>query len=146
MRASSLPGNSWVSLGSDGLINKDWAVASLRQNVTWMRFSGKRFRGTPFLPLYPSRTVSKATPPPQFNGLLCRAFGMASSPTSAADALDYFNEFGIFYLEDAAIGRAVQQIDDLGLSTSLQSWDNVKNIIVGNPVSAVARRDLSRLV
>ncbi|KAK4058972.1 hypothetical protein Purlil1_14399 [Purpureocillium lilacinum] len=84
-------------------------------------------------PATPPVPSARRTPPPRFNGLLCRAFGMASSPTLATDALEYFKEFGIFYLEDAVIGRAVQQIDDLGLSTSLESWDNLKHIIVGNP-------------
>ncbi|KJZ70617.1 hypothetical protein HIM_10005 [Hirsutella minnesotensis 3608] len=60
---------------------------------------------------------------------------MAPSPTSGTDSLEYFNEHGIYYLEDETIGRIVKQIDDLGLATSLKSWDYLNDVILANAVS-----------
>lgn len=59
---------------------------------------------------------------------------MALPPTSAADSLEYFRQHGVYYLEDAVIGSIVKDVDDRGLSTSPESWQYFKDVVLGNAV------------
>ncbi|KAI3528397.1 hypothetical protein CABS02_15127 [Colletotrichum abscissum] len=55
--------------------------------------------------------------------------------TAAANdgMVDIFNDTGSFYFEDEHIGRLVQEVDDLGLSASRESWKFFANMINANP-------------
>jgi hypothetical protein len=62
---------------------------------------------------------------------------MASLPTTTDDAVEYLKQHGIYYLEDAAIGNVVKQVDDLGLSRDVGSWGYFKDLVLGNMVRRV---------
>ncbi|KAK3689224.1 hypothetical protein B0T22DRAFT_461147 [Podospora appendiculata] len=57
---------------------------------------------------------------------------MASLLASMADAVAYFQQHGIYYLEDATIGMVVKEVDDQGLSRNLDSWRYFEDLVLGN--------------
>lgn len=65
---------------------------------------------------------------------------MDSSSAMAASSLEYFNEHGIFYLEDTIIGSLVKQVDEQGLSTNTESWNYFKDHVLANPVSGIRNK------
>ncbi|WQF76295.1 hypothetical protein CDEST_01309 [Colletotrichum destructivum] len=51
---------------------------------------------------------------------------------SDIEPFELFKECGVFCLEDENIGKLVQEVDDLGLSTNLESWKFFKDTVHGN--------------
>jgi hypothetical protein len=62
---------------------------------------------------------------------------MSSSRPLAVDSNRFFEEHGFYAVEDAAIGRIAEQVDERGESSKLESWDHFRLALLGDEVSCI---------
>ncbi|OHE90315.1 hypothetical protein CORC01_14388 [Colletotrichum orchidophilum] len=56
-----------------------------------------------------------------------------TTSNSEPEPYELFKKRGVLCMEDENIGKLVQEVDDQGLSTSLESWKFFKDTVHGNP-------------